>query len=342
MNLKTKPSIKEIAKILNISPSTVSRALNDKPDISKNLKEKVSKVAKEIGYKKNSIAARLVNQKSNTIGVFFLSRNYINNEENSGFKYIETILAKIKKKNYDMILFSVDSDLADKKKYIDICTERQIEGAIFIGLEDTDENTELLRNIEIPTVILEKKVSGKNISYIGSDNEYGINLVLDHLLELGHSKIAFIKGMDIIECAKERFSTFQKRMKFLNIYNENFIKDGNFRMKSGYIATKELLSQKEKPTAIIACSDLMAIGAMKAIREEGLSIPEDISLVGYDGFDIGDYLNPSLTTVYQDFIELGNLAIDTLFSMIEEKKEAANIVLKPILKLKNSTKKVES
>lgn len=332
-----KPSIKEIARILNVSPSTVSRALNDKPDISQNLKIKVNTIAKEIGYKKNSIAARLVNKKSNTIGLFFLSRNYINNEENSGFKYVEVILSKIKEKNYDLIIFSVDSDLADKKKYIDICSERQIEGAIFIGLEDTDENTELLRNIEIPTVILEKKVSGKNISYVGSDNEYGINLILDHLFDLGHRNIGFIKGLEIIECAKERFNSFKKRMEHLGIYQENLVRNGDFRMKSGYLATKEILKEKNRPSAIIASSDLMAIGAMKAIREANLKIPEDISVVGYDGFEIGKYIYPTLTTIYQDFIEMGDIATNLLFSMIEEKKEAANIILKPKLILGEST-----
>lgn len=335
-----RPSIKEIAKRLNVAPSTVSRALNDKPDISQTLKDKVNLIAKEIGYKKNSIAARLVNKKSNTIGIFFLSRDHINNEENSGFKYVEIILDKIKAKNYDLIIFSVDSDLKDKKKYIDICSERQIEGAIFIGLEDTDENTELLRNIDIPTVILEKKISGKNISYIGTDNEYGINSVIDHLLELGHKDIAFIQGLSIIECAKERFNTYSKRMKFLNLYRDEYIKTGNFRLKSGYVAAKELIELPNRPTAIIASSDSMAIGAMKAIKEKGLRIPEDISLVGYDGFEVGAFLNPSLTTVFQDFQELGSKSVDILFSMIENKEEAVNIVYKPKLIIRESTKKI--
>ena len=337
-----KPSIKEIAKRLNIAPSTVSRALNDKHDISQSLKEKVNAVAKEIGYKKNSIAARLVNKKSNTIGVFFLSREHINNEENTGFKYVEIILDRIKDKNYDLIIFSVDSNLKDKKKYIDICSERQVEGAIFIGLEDTDENTELLRNIEIPTVILEKRVSGKNISYIGSDNEYGINLILDHLLELGHQDIAFIKGPDFIECSKDRFTAFYKRMNSLNLYNDNFVKEGNFRLKSGYKATQELLNGDKIPTAIIASSDSMAIGAMKAIEEKGLKIPDDISLIGYDGFEIGAFLSPSLTTVYQDFQTMGIKAVETLFSMIENEESSVNLVFKPKLIERKSTKKIFS
>lgn len=337
-----KPSIKEIAKRLNIAPSTVSRALNDKHDISQGLKEKVNAVAKEIGYKKNSIAARLVNKKSNTIGVFFLSREHINNEENTGFKYVEVILDKIKAKNYDLIIFSVDSDLKDKKKYIDICSERQVEGAIFIGLEDTDENTELLRNIEVPTVILEKRVSGKNISYIGSDNEYGINTILDHLFQLGHKDIAFIKGPDFIECSKDRFNAFYKRMNSLNLYREDFVKTGNFRSKSGYQATQELLNRNDIPTAIVASSDLMAIGAMKAIEEKGLKIPENISLVGYDGFEIGAFLSPGLTTIYQDFQAMGAKAVDILFSMIENNEESVNLVFKPKLIERQSTKKIFS
>ncbi|MGL5124825.1 MAG: LacI family DNA-binding transcriptional regulator [Fusobacteriaceae bacterium] len=333
-----KPSIKEIAKKLNVAPSTVSRALNDKHDISQNLKDKVNTIAKEIGYKKNSIAARLVNQKSNTIGLFFLSRQNINNEENTGFKYVEIILDKIKDKNYDLIIFSIDSNLKDKKKYIDICSERQVEGAIFIGLEDTDENTELLRNIDIPTVILEKRVSGKNISYIGSDNEYGINSILDYLLELGHENIGFIKGPDFIECSKDRFNTFYKRMNSLNLYKEKFVKSGNFRLESGYESTKDLLNSKDIPTAIIASSDLMAIGAMKAIKEKGLKIPEDISLVGYDGFDIGSFLSPSLTTVLQDFKSMGEKAVEILFSMIVNKEKSINMVFKPKLIKRESTK----
>ncbi|MGL5427727.1 MAG: LacI family DNA-binding transcriptional regulator, partial [Cetobacterium sp.] len=257
-----KPSIKEIAKILNVAPSTVSRALNDRQDISKGLKEKINNLAKEMGYKKNSIAARLVNKKSNTIGVFLLSRKNINNEENTGFKYVEVILNQIKIKNYDLVIFSVDSDNDSKSKYVDICYERQVEGAIFIGLEETDGNIDILKQIDIPVVIIEKKISAKNICYVNSDNEYGMNLILDYLFEMGHSNIGFIKGPGFIECSRERFNTYQSRMNSLNLYNPNFVKDGNFKLYSGYDATLKILNNETLPTAIIASSDSMAIGAM--------------------------------------------------------------------------------
>ncbi|MCG8571320.1 MAG: LacI family transcriptional regulator [Spirochaetes bacterium] len=333
-------TIKDIALKTGLSVSAVSKALNDKGDISEEQKAKVRQIAERLGYKKNILASRLVNQKSNTLGLFIFSRNLMWSSENSAFKYLSTIMDEVKKRQYDILLFSVDSDLANRQSYIDMCLERQVEGVIYIGLGSNDPHLEEIRQTDIPTVVLEHTLTGKNISSVGIDNQKGIDLALNYLEELDHTKIAFIKGFNDVELSQVRFETYCEYMKKKSQYHESWVIQGDFSLKSGYDGGNQIAKLTDKPTAILAANDLMAIGAIGALTEQNISVPQDISVIGYDNFDISKYITPRLTTIDQNFKQMATVVIHLLFEMIQHNIQGKQVLIDPELIVRDSTVKV--
>lgn len=324
-------TIKDIAKKADKSVSTVSKALNNRSDISENLKFKIRILAKEMGYKKNIIASRLVNKKSNTIGVFVFSRNSAKREsETTATKYIKTLLDETKNRGYDLVLFSIDSDSQNSKSYYDLCTERQVEGAILIGFKHGDPLMDEMTNSNLPIVMIERTAIGEKVSSITFDNEYGVKSALDYLLSLKHSKIAFIKGKSTAT-THNRFTIYKEYMKSRNLYREDFIYQGDYTLESGYNIGCNIVKSRNPPTAILSSSDLMAIGILRAFQDNNIKVPQDISIIGYDNFEISKYVIPRLTTVAQDFYLVAIQSIEVILDMIHNNTEPKSIILKPEL-----------
>lgn len=339
-------TIKDIAKKANTSVSTVSKALNNKKDISDAVKNKIQKIAIEMGYNKNILASRLVSKKSNTIGVFFLSRfKEKRKSESAANKYINTMLDEIQNKGYDLILFSINSDITQNKSYIELCKERQVEGAIFIGFQDDDPYISEIESSKIPIVMIERSSNGNRVSSIKFDNKEGITQALEYLTSLNHTKIAFIRGETKSEPAQERFQYYKEFMRKKDIYNENLVYEGDYTLKEGYNLGLLISKYKQKPTAVLSSNDLMAIGLMKAFNEKDILIPDDISVIGYDNFEISKYTTPRLTTISQDFNLVATTAIKLILDMIKNNADSQNIVItQNIIKresclIRNCTKK---
>ncbi|MCF8001443.1 MAG: LacI family transcriptional regulator [Halanaerobiales bacterium] len=336
-------TIKDIANELDISVTAVSKALNDRKDISDELKSKVKKVAEEMNYSPNTIAQRLVNNKSNTIGVFVLSRQpeeKIREEENFGFKFLTGILEESNKRGYDILLFSTNSDLIKEKSYLKLCRERKVEGAVFTGLRLDDPHLEEIRNSEIPISIIDTYIEGENVGYVTTDNEAGVNKALNHLWSLGHRNIAMVNGHKKAQISKIRFKYFEKFLKNRNSFNPELVFEGDFSMDSGYKCAQKIieLDKDHRPTAIFAASDLMAIGIIKAFKDANLNIPEEISIVGFDNIFTGEYVKPSLTTISQNAIEMGEKAVEMIIN--ESFRSQKEIYIKPELVKRDSCKKI--
>lgn len=333
-------TIKDIAKKANISVSTVSKALNNRSDVSDQVKRDIKILAKEMGYKKNIMASRLVNRKSNTLGVFIYSKNNIKEEsETTAFKYIKTLLNETKKSGYDLILFSIDSNTSEEQSYIDLCTERQVEGAIFIGFESGDKQLEEIINSDLPVVLIERYAVGQHVSSITFDNFYGMNLALNYLLSLNHKRIAFIKGKTT-PISEGRTSIFREFMSDRDLYSEDLIYNGDYTLESGYKIGCEIVNSKMLPTAVFSSSDLMAVGLIRAFDDYGIKVPEDISIIGYDDFEICKYVKPRLTTVAQDFYAMASKSTEVLLDMINNKTSNIQIIIKPELIIRDSCRSI--
>ncbi|MBN1500012.1 MAG: LacI family DNA-binding transcriptional regulator [Spirochaetes bacterium] len=329
-------TIKDIAVEMGITPSSVSKALNEKSDVSTDLKRKVRQVAQEMGYKKNMLAVRLVTMKSNTLGVFIFSRTKIRNSESTAYKYLNIMLNEAKKYGYDIVLFSIESSLSENKSYIDLCRERQVEGALFIGFENNDYHLEELVHSGLPVVMIEKNISSENTGCVMVDNAGGISLGMNYLFTLGHEKIAFIKGHFAAELSEIRFSQYRKMMEEKNIYSDRLVFEGDFSLESGYAVGLRISEMPELPDAVFASNDLMAIGVIRAFSEKGIKIPDDISLIGFDNFEIGKYVQPKLTTIAQNFSDIAESAVTMIFNMINSGLHGRSVLLDPELIVRES------
>lgn len=331
-------TIKDLAKELGISAAAVSKALNDKPDISAEIKDKVKSTANRLGYQRNETAARLVSKKSNTIGVFIFARDKIKLEENSAFKFVEVYLDDVKSRGYDVLLFSVDDDDMSDKTILHLCLERNVEGVIIIGAQQNQRTIQEIINYNIPTIFVEAKISGQLTTYISFNDEQGIEKAMDYLFLKGHKKIAFIRGDLRTDVTRERFLTYMRKISEVTLYREDYVFQGNFSLESGYSVASKIASLEDRPTAIMASGDLMAIGLIKGLKTHGIKVPEDISIIGYDGFEVGKYLETAITTINQNFLLMAHRTVEMLFTMIDTKSNVKEEIMDVSLSERESVK----
>ncbi|MBM7555428.1 LacI family DNA-binding transcriptional regulator [Halanaerobacter jeridensis] len=328
--------LKDIAEKLGVSSGTVSKALNDKEGVGHDLRKKIKKAAKEMGYRPNPIAQRLSTNRSNTIGVFMLNRDHIRLKESFGIEIVDGITEQANQAQYDILLFTITKDTYSQRSYLELCRERKVEGAIFISLCLDDPHIEEIKEAEMPVAVIDIKLEGKNLGYITSNNYSGIEQALDYLFEMGHRKIGFIGSCEGAEVSQIRLQAYQDYMQQAGFYDEDYIWRGDFSKESGQQVAEEILSTPDKPTALIAVSDLMALEIMKTLKKAGVAIPEDISIIGFDDIPAARYSDPALTTVAQNGIGLGKEATKFILDSLEGKKTSDAKLLATELVLRES------
>jgi len=329
-------NIKDIAKKLGISATAVSKALNNRKDISEKLKRKVRETARKLDYTPNSIAKRLVTNKSNTIGVFIFSRQESTFSKDLGLQFLGGILEEANTSDYDIVLFSTDSDLLNEKSYIELCKERRAEGAIFTGLRLDDPHIKKIKNSTFPISIIDTYIEGENVNFVSTDNKLGVRLALDYLCGLGHRRIAMINGHSNAQVSRERLNAYQNYLEKKEVYDERLVFTGDFTEDSGYQCAKKIMKLKKLPTAIFIASDLMALGAMRAFKKNGFNLPEDMSIIGFDNISTGEYTEPRLTTIGQDAFGMGKWSVRLILNKLKKEKLQKSYLLKPKLMIRDS------
>lgn len=323
-------TIKDIAKQAGVSTATVSRVINDYPDVSEKTKEKILRIMKENNYRPNSTARSLSTSKSYTVGIFFTD-HFNTGLQHPFFREVIYGLEKTFGENGYDILYFTNRKWGDSFSYVEKCKDRHVDGVVLMGVPKSDPNLSNLLASDIPTVFIDLDLIGKNASYVISDNYRGGKLAVEHLYKLGHRKIGIIMGLNTTKTAHDRLLGYQKALKELGLkYNSKWIFEGNYSEEGGYRAMSKFLSLEKRPTAVFCQSDNMAIGAIKAVQEAGLKVPEDFSLVGFDDIELSRYVKPSLTTIKQDKIGMGNAAGELLLNMIESKSESHTPVVMPV------------
>lgn len=310
-------TIKDIAKLAKVSHTTVSRALNDSPLINEETKKKVKAIAKEMHYVPNYNAKSLVLHKSYTIGLFFSS---ISKGTSPSFFY-ETVrgVHSVVKDNYNLVVRGID----DYSDFSEINNKR-FDGIVLMSQSDDDnEFIYYVWQKKIPLVILNRDVEGDFLINILSNDEEGAFKATKYLIDNNHKDIAIIEGKKEFKSSNKRKDGFLKALINNNLYiNKEYMVRGDYNMKGGYGAMKKLLDLTKPPTAIFCSNDDMAIGAIKAIMEIGLSVPEDISIVGFDNIDFAEYSTPSLTTVKRPMEEISMIGGKKIVEIIDNKNYA--------------------
>ena len=337
-------TIKDVAKLCGVGVSTVSRAINNHPDINKETKAMIMEVIKEQNYIPNNSARNLKRSNSNTIAVLIKG---ISNPFFSSM--IKTFESEIKRKKYSFILQRVDNKEDEIDVAIELVKEKKLKGIVFLGgyFSHSDEK---LRQLSVPFVLstigTTQKLDKAICSSVSVDDFKESYKIVDYLCKLGHTKIAIITPKDDESIGNLRFNGYEKALNDNGIVvNKNLIgymKDEieSYSMENGYVVTKELLELREDFTAIYAICDSCAIGACKAIFDAGKKIPEDYSVAGFDGLDIAHYYNPSITTIRQPVEEMAEVTIKILFDVIRNRTAEQHKTFKGELVIGQSTRSI--
>ena len=313
-------SMKDISLQCDVSVATVSKALNGREDISRETKERICRVAKELGYLPNSSARALKTNRTYNLGVLFVD------EANSGLthSYFSHVLDSFRRgaeeEGYDITFISNHAG-KEEMSYYEHSKYRGVDGVVIACVDFHDPAVVELANGDIPVVTID--FSFNNRTSILSDNVSGMKEIVHYIVENGHRKIAYIHGADS-SVTRNRVGCFYRTLNELGIeVPDEYVREGVYHdPKSSMIITKELLVLDDRPTCIIYPDDFSCIGGINVIEGEGLSILEDISVVGYDGQRIAKVMEPKITTYKQDTAELGKVAAKKLIEAIEQPKTA--------------------
>lgn len=329
-------TINDIAKIAKVSKSTVSKVINNYPGINEKTKKNVLNVMKKYNYRPNSIARSLSTNKSFTVGLFDPDRinNFFFREVFDG---IERVLGE---KGYDILYFTNKQweNSWVKFSFKEICMNRSVDGVIMMGFGKVDqEQFSDLIDSSIPAVFVDLDIVGPSVSYVISDNVNGSKEAVSYLAKLGHKKIGMFKGPVGFKLANDRFQGFQRTIEEIGLrYNSDWIFSGQYNIEIGYNNMLKILKMIDKPTAIFA-EDMLAIGAIKAIKDNGLNVPNDFSIIGFDNIELSQHYQ--LTTISQSRVGLGEAASDLLLKIIN-KENFSPIILPTKLIERNSCQKL--
>lgn len=338
-------TIKDVAKICGVSVSTVSRAINNNPGINEETKNMIMQVIKKYDYIPNNSARNLKRSETNNIAILIKGLN------NPFFSpMIAEFEKEIKKKKYTFILQRVDENQDEIEVAIELEKEKRLKGIVFLG-GYFSHSREKLEKLTVPfvlsTVGMSEMIEGVKYSSVAVDDKKESYKIVDYLCKLGHKKIAIISATDDDESiGKLRFEGYIRALCDNNIeFNPNlvyYLQSGNDRysMRSGYIAGKKIVKEKADCTAIFAITDIIAMGALRAIYEEGYKVPEDYSIAGYDGLELSRYYIPSLTTIRQPVEKIAVETLKVLFDMINEKTDSVHKVFDGELIIGESVKNI--
>ncbi len=332
--------MEDIARMAKVSRTTVSFVLNDRKEmkISEATRKKVMDITNKLDYSPHAIAKSLVKGKTKTIGLVFCQqlRNIFSDV------LIPQVLLGVSEitleKDYK-ILFQYIGESEGKSTYYQLAREKRIDGIILSGPRSNDEDLVRLKNEDFPIVLMGQIEKG-NFSCSDIDNVKAAKEIVSHLiLQHGHKRIAMITNAPLnYTASKFRLQGYREALSENSIkYDRELVGIGNFTPQSGYEVMRKLLSSKNMPTAVFVASDVVAFGAMGAIKEKGIRIPEDIALVGFDNVDMSKYVDPPLTTVNLPAFEIGKNVASLIIDIIEKNEvKSKEIILDTDLVVRKS------
>ena len=339
-------TIKDVAERAGVSTTTVSHVINQTRYVSEELTQRVHSAMEELDYQPNLLASSLRSGESKIIGLI------IPDISNQFFSDISRkIEDNVLRHGYSVIMCNTDDDIDKEKRYIDILIAKQVDGIVFISAGD--ETKSLRKSIEkrIPIVVADRDIENQKVNTVIVDNFIGGYEATKYLMSLGHRRIGFISGPSEISPSYERYEGYKKALLESNlIADPSLFVQGDFRYQGGERAMKKLLALKPTPTAVFACNDMMAIGAIRTAYNQNLNVPDDISIIGFDNIPLSKATFPALTTMAQPTEEMAFQIIEILVELINylgnrEKREIENfdyrkVILKTDLIVRDSCKEI--
>lgn len=331
--IKSKVTIHDVAAEAGVSFGTVSRVINNDVHVKKETRERVLDVVEKLNYVANRQARSLAGGKTNSIGVLVpdLGTGYIG-------EIIRGIDAELSLADLDLILYTTHRTPTKEANYVANLASGMVDGLLLVLPRQPQDLVKTMQQRRFPFVLIDHQGTGQDCPAVGAMNWSGGYNATEYLISLGHKRIGFITGSMDLGCAVDRLAGYRSALKTNHIpEDEALIYEGNFDQPDGYVGASALLDLADPPTAIFASNDVMAMGVMDAVRNRGLRVPEDISVVGFDDIPQASLVRPALTTINQPLEKMGRVATQVLLSMLENpEKETTRIELPTQLVIRDS------
>ena len=308
-------TIREVAERAGASVTTVSHVINETRYVSDEVRQRVLEAMRALNYRPNALARSLRMGQTHTLGLI------LPDSANPFFAAVgRAVEASAFQLGYSVILGNTQGDPRREEQYIDVLSKKQVDGIIFVATGDQEASLNFLRSHAMPVVVVNRDVSALEVDLIYTDNFQGGALATQHLLSLGHRRIACIAGASDRTPGADRVDGYRHALEEAGLaYDASLVQAGDYQPASGLAVTQALLARPAPPTAIFAGNDLMAMGALRAAVEAGCRVPADLSVIGFDDIELARYTNPPLTTIAQDKAEIGAQAVRRLVDRIHSK-----------------------
>lgn len=335
-----KVTIKEVAKLAGVSPSTVSRVISDSSRISDETKKQVRDIMKELGYHPNAIARSLVSRSTNTLGIVMpqsTERAFLN-------PFFPQVLSGISvaahENNYCMLVSTGTTEEEQLSSITNIVMGGRVDGVIIMYSSVDNDILEAVKSLKVPVLIIGKPIEPKGVLYVDNDNVDASYKVTQKLIERGHRNIALITGPLKMMVSLDRLDGYRNALISNGFQlDKNYIRESEFTKEAGYVAMKDLLQKNDKITGLVITDDVMAFGAIDAIKEHGLRIPEDIEIISFNNIPLSEFCNPSLTSVDISATTLGYESAKLMIDKINGKEENNKVIVSTKIIYRDSFKK---
>ncbi|CDF59022.1 LacI family DNA-binding transcriptional regulator [Thermobrachium celere] len=308
-----KVTINDIAKMAGVSKTTVSMVFNNKDEnISRETREKILNIAKELNYIPNSIARSLATKKSYSIGII------LPDITNPFFSEIaRAIEDEANKLGYNVVLCNTDNKVKKEEEYVKLLISKLIDGIIFIAGGESKRSIDLIKNNNIPFVLVDRYIDGYEECYgVFCKNYDGVVEGVEYLLSKNKRNIVFVNGPKDLEISRQRFQGYKDTMMKYGLFKEKLVYESDFTLEGGKIVTQRIINELKDFDAIFYSNDVMAFGGIKVLLRNGFKIPEKISIMGFDNIQISQFIEPELTTIAQPIYDMGKRACSLLIDII--------------------------
>jgi LacI family transcriptional regulator len=310
-------TIYDVAREAGVSMATVSRVVNNNPNVKPQTRKKVFEAIERLGYRPNAVARGLASKKTTTVGVVIPDiSNAIFAEVARGIEDIANMY------HYNIILCNADKKKEKEIRVVNTLLEKQVDGLLFMGGTVTEEHVRAFRTSSVPIVLCATTSEEESIPSVDIDHELAAFEAVSMLVENGHKRIAMISGtLQDPANGYMRFQGYKRALETAGLpVSDDYIRVGNYRYESGLEVAKYFLEMKERPTAIFTATDEMAIGAIHTIQDAGLRVPDDISVISVDNIRMASMVRPLLTTVAQPMYDIGAVSMRLLTKLINKEQ----------------------
>lgn len=333
-------TIKDVAKLANVSATTVSRVINNTAPVNEETRQRILKVMEDLHYSPNTMAQGMRTKRSKTIGVII--PDYSNSFYYHLFQHLES---ESRSEGYHLIISSIgyDTKPKDQIQYVNDLVGRNVDGLVVCSYQLHKELSKFLMQLSnrLAVVFMDYYDYDQSVNFVYTNGYRGIKTTTNHLIDLGHTNIGYISAVTQYKVAIDRYRGYSDTMNNANLpINEDLVYKGDYSIESGKKAGEYFYSLKNPPTAIVSCNDLMAVGAMQYFSAQGVTIPDDVAITGFDDIYVSELVTPSLTTYRQPIAEIAKETIHLFLQNVENlQSNKKQIILDGELVIRNSTVK---